>query len=224
LNPWKTRLFLNYKGIDYKTEWLEYPDIAPTLKSFGLPPNDPNAPDYFTDYTIPTMRLDSNTYIMDSAKIAAELEKRHPSPSLRLDSPILPQVQQLVGSALVTLAPNWLPKVPPNLLNEPSADFFERTREARFGMPLSQIEKEKGGEAPWEAAKQPIKELADLLKEQGGPFFLGQTVSYADFVLVSFLHFLKRIGPAVFDRFVTYDPAFSAVYDASKAWLVRDDH
>jgi hypothetical protein len=26
------RLLLNYKGIDYETKWLEYPDIEPTLK------------------------------------------------------------------------------------------------------------------------------------------------------------------------------------------------
>lgn len=47
-------------------------------------------------------------------------------------------------------------------------------------MPLSQMEKEmageapwEAGEAPWEAAEQPIIELVGLLKEQGGPFFLG---------------------------------------------------
>jgi len=51
LNPWKgtwlivvwhaglwlmtqtARLVLNYKDIAYKTEWTEYPDLAPKLKS-----------------------------------------------------------------------------------------------------------------------------------------------------------------------------------------------
>lgn len=48
LNPWKSkqyntlpsvvlmttaRMILNYKDIDYKTEWIEYPDLAPTFKS-----------------------------------------------------------------------------------------------------------------------------------------------------------------------------------------------
>ncbi|OCL06103.1 hypothetical protein AOQ84DRAFT_390428 [Glonium stellatum] len=224
LNPWKTRLLLNYKGIDYKTEWLEYPDVAPTLKSFGLPPNDPNASGYFADYTIPTMRIDSNTYVMDSAKIAVELEKRYPSPSVYLDSPIVSQAQQVVTNIQKALTPNLIPKAPGNLLNERSKEYFERTREVRFGMPLSQMEKDKGGETPWAAAKQPIQELADLLKEQGGPFFLGKTVSYADFILVAFLHFLKRVDQAVFDRFVAHDPAFSAIYEASQAWLARDDH
>jgi hypothetical protein len=33
LNPWKTRLILNFKGIDYKTEWVEFPDVEPKMKS-----------------------------------------------------------------------------------------------------------------------------------------------------------------------------------------------
>ncbi len=29
---WRIRLMLNYKGIPYKTIFLEFPDIEPTLK------------------------------------------------------------------------------------------------------------------------------------------------------------------------------------------------
>ncbi|KIJ24308.1 hypothetical protein M422DRAFT_274949, partial [Sphaerobolus stellatus SS14] len=29
--PMRTRLSLNFKEIPFKTEWLEYPDIKPTL-------------------------------------------------------------------------------------------------------------------------------------------------------------------------------------------------
>ncbi|KAF9479952.1 hypothetical protein BDN70DRAFT_993116 [Pholiota conissans] len=46
-NTWKVRYCLNFKGIPYKTEWIEYPDIAPhcqrlgisytTIKSDGMP-------------------------------------------------------------------------------------------------------------------------------------------------------------------------------------------
>lgn len=32
LNPWKTRLLFNYKGLDYTTEWVEYPDIKSTFE------------------------------------------------------------------------------------------------------------------------------------------------------------------------------------------------
>ncbi|KAH7153819.1 hypothetical protein DER46DRAFT_611994 [Fusarium sp. MPI-SDFR-AT-0072] len=31
MNTWRTRLLLNYKGLDYKTEWLEYPEIKERL-------------------------------------------------------------------------------------------------------------------------------------------------------------------------------------------------
>ncbi|KAK5273614.1 hypothetical protein LTR96_000214 [Exophiala xenobiotica] len=34
LNPWKTRLVLNYKSIPYKTEWTEYPDLKPKFEKF----------------------------------------------------------------------------------------------------------------------------------------------------------------------------------------------
>lgn len=30
---WKTRFVLNFKGLDYETRWLEFPDIGPTLEA-----------------------------------------------------------------------------------------------------------------------------------------------------------------------------------------------
>ncbi|TVY25310.1 hypothetical protein LHYA1_G005422 [Lachnellula hyalina] len=45
LNPWKTRLALNFKNIDYKTEWIEYPDIASRLSPQSVPPTStPQSP------------------------------------------------------------------------------------------------------------------------------------------------------------------------------------
>lgn len=67
---------LNIKGIPYRTEWVEYPDIAPLVKSFGLPPNS-NSP--IVPYTLPTI-YDPRTKraIMDSAKIAKYLDDEYP--------------------------------------------------------------------------------------------------------------------------------------------------
>ncbi|KXH27947.1 hypothetical protein CNYM01_04547 [Colletotrichum nymphaeae SA-01] len=58
LNPWKTRLTLNYKGIDYKTEWLEYPDMGPRLKPTGLEGD----PDQIKPYTCPTVQFPDVSY------------------------------------------------------------------------------------------------------------------------------------------------------------------
>lgn len=164
------RLVLNLKGIPYKTEWLEYPDIAPTFKSFGITPNEQPS----TAYTCPAIRT-SDKYVMDSKKIVDVLEESHPSPSLHLDSPILKKVEELISQCFTPLSPINLPRVPRFLLNPRSAEYFERTRGASFGMPLSQLEKEKGGESAWKAAEPKWKELATLLKAEGGPFFMGKT-------------------------------------------------
>ncbi|KAF2472248.1 uncharacterized protein BDR25DRAFT_333615 [Lindgomyces ingoldianus] len=220
---WKARMILNYKGIDYETEWVEYPDLAPTFKSFGLPPNNKDGVGYFAEYTSPSVKFGDGTYCMDSWKIAIELEKRYPSPSLHIDDPIVVQVRNLIPEIMGPLQPNIIPKVPRMLLNPPSVEYFERTRKERYGMSLSQVEEDRGGEPSWKAAEQPINEIADLLKKKGGPFFLGKTVSYADLIFVSFLHFLKRLDKGVFERFLSFDTAFSTIYDASKEWLAKDD-
>ena len=164
------RLVLNFKGIPYKTEWIEYPDLAPTFKSFGIPPNEPPA----SAYSSPTIRV-SDKYVMESRKIADALEREYPSPPLHLDSPILKKVEELAPECIMLLRPILLPRVPRQFLNPPSAEYFERTRAERFGMTLSQLEKERGGESAWKAAEPKWKELGALLKAEGGPFFMGKT-------------------------------------------------
>ena len=167
---------LNLKGIPYKTEWVEYPDIAPTFESFGIPPNEPGPPNEppTTPYTSPAICI-SDKYVMDSRKIADVLEKAYPSPPLHLDSPILKKVEELVPQCVRSLGPLFLPRVPQNVLNPRSAEYFRRTRSERLGMDLSQLEKEKGGEKAWKVVEPKWKELGSLLKAEGGPFFMGKT-------------------------------------------------
>jgi len=113
--------------------------------------------------------------MQDSRVIVEVLEKLHPNSPLHLDSPILPKVEALVPKIQGSLAPVLMPRVPRNILNSDSAEYFQRTRKERFGMPLDEFEKsEKGGEAAWKGADGPLKELAALLKENGGPFFMGK--------------------------------------------------
>ncbi|KAL9614581.1 MAG: hypothetical protein Q9167_000950 [Letrouitia subvulpina] len=215
-----SRLALNFKGIDYQTKWLEYPDVAPTISSLGLPPNPEAIP-----YTIPTVRLPNGEYMMDSRKIVEKLEQLYPSPPLHLDSPYLSKIEELWPKAIMPLRGVLMPKIPRALLNEASLDYFYSTREKRFGMPLDQLEKEQGGDSAWEEARPVIEEVGKLLKAEGGPFILGKTVSYADFMLVSALHMFKRVDQALlYDRMVSIEPAFELLYNASKAWLERDDH
>jgi hypothetical protein len=168
-------MVLNYKKIDYTTDWVEYPDLAPKFKALGIPPNPKDAPGYFTDYSSPAIKHANGAYQMDSWPIAHELEKQHPTPSLHLDDPIVVQVRDHIPEMMGPLRALLIPQVPVVLLNKPSADYFYDTREKMFGKKLEQVEKDANVDECWEQAKAPAKEAGDLLRKNGGPYFLGQT-------------------------------------------------
>ena len=168
-------MVLNYKKIDYTTEWVEYPDLAPKFKSLGIPPNPKDAHGYFTDYSSPAIKHADGTYQMDSWPIALELEKQHPSPSLHFDDPIVVKIRDLQPNLMDPLRSLIIPRVPEAFLNKPSADYFYKTREKLFEKPLEQVEKDANAEECWGKAKAPAKEMGDLLRKSGGPYFLGQT-------------------------------------------------
>ncbi|KAF8854070.1 putative glutathione S-transferase [Acephala macrosclerotiorum] len=218
-NPWKTRLVLNYKNLDYKTVWTEYPDIEATLKDH-VPPN----PEGQTPYTIPAMQFSDGTYIMDSKAIATRLEKDHPTPSLHLDSPILEDLARIGNNIMMPLQGIRMLGVYENVLPPRSKEYFGRTREARVGKPLLQLKKETDVEEAWMEALPGIKALGEMLKKNGGPFVEGDTPTYADFVIVGWLQFLKVIGEDLYQRLVKVDPAIGNLYDASRPWLERNDH
>ena len=167
-------MILNFKGIDYSTEWVEYPDLAPHHKALGIPPNDKNAPGYFADYSSPAIKYADGSYAQDSWPIAHELEKQYPNPSLHLDDPIVVRIRDHIPKMMGPLVPHVIPKVP-LLLPKPSADYFYETREKMFGAPLQDVHDERATEECWEQAKAPAKETGDLLRKNGGPFFLGET-------------------------------------------------
>ncbi|KAL8680962.1 MAG: hypothetical protein Q9186_002862 [Xanthomendoza sp. 1 TL-2023] len=225
LNPWKTRLVLHYKSLPYKTHWLEYPDVAPHLKSLSIAPNAEGTP-----YTIPTIHLPAtkshlgDEHIMDSKAIAIALEKLYPTPPLYLDAPELAKIEELWPQVMTTMRGVFMPKTSRTLLNDRSKEYFEETRKERFGMPLPDLEREVGGEQAWEQVRPILEAIGAVLKEKNGPFILGETVSYADFVLVSAMQYLTRLGGGLYERFVQIEPAFGRLYEASKQWLERDDH
>lgn len=219
------RFALNFKDLPYQTEWVEYPDVAPKLKNLGV---SPNAEGF--QYTIPAITISSGKQsesIMESKAIAQAIEAKYADqgPSLRLDSDVLPKVEEVVGKIAMPLVGVWMPKIPRALLNPPSAEYFERTRAERFGMPLEQLAKEKGGDKGWEEAKPGMEEAAKLLKNNGdGPYFEGNTPGYADGVFAGMMRFLKRVDEQDFERFLGFDDVFKKFYDACEKWLERDDH
>ncbi|KAK0731956.1 putative glutathione S-transferase [Lasiosphaeris hirsuta] len=193
-NPWKSRMLLNYKGLDYRTEWTEYPDIKPRLESH-LPPNEKG-----TDYTIPTIRLPDDTYVMDSRKIADAINARYPSPPLTLDSPALARIEALKPQIMGKIRGAYQVGVYRRLLGDASKPYWRRTRKLIAALTPEQLEGGEGPEWKWAEAGPLLAEVTALLGEsEGGPFFLGGEVSYVDFVWASFLLFLQTIGEDVLE-------------------------
>lgn len=54
--------------------------------------------------------------------------------------------------------------------------------------------------------------------------FLTWSASFADFVIVGWLQFLKVIQEDLYQRLVGVDHVIGELYDASKPWLERNDH
>ncbi|KAI1338730.1 thioredoxin-like protein [Xylariaceae sp. FL0016] len=218
-NTWKTRFVLNFKGLDYQTEWLEYPEIKPRLMDHF--PNDKD------EFTVPTIMMPDDSYVMDSMVISQLLEKNHPEPSLHLDSPYTQRVRdQMVKSQ--SLRGIYIPLVVKRLLNDCNHEYWHRTRSEWFGMPLDQYEKEHGGEFAFSRSDEYLSNITALLREnEDGPFFMGKTVSYADFYWAGFLLFFERLGDDVFQRLLkgTGDGEIHLkLLEGVKPWSKRNDH
>lgn len=179
---------------------------------------------------------------MDSDKIAAALESSIPSPSLQLDHPIRSQVQQLVFRVQRPVQCDIIPLLARNVIDTPSQEYFYSDRGRDFGMPLDEVLEKMGGEKCYEKAREPLKEVAALLKKEGGPFFLGKepvSVSsfaclvwvlirlwlqcYADFIWVTFVEFCRRATQDSFERFVKVDQVIKKHYEACAPYMEKLD-
>jgi glutathione S-transferase len=161
---------------------------------------------------------------MDSRKIAARIEADHPTPSVHLDSPYIDRLTQNLRAALIPLEPVYLYLVLTRVLSDKSIPYFTATREEDIGMPLDQFHRERGMTA-WEESEEAFSKITAMLQENEGPFFMGQTVSYADFVYAGVLLFLKGLGDDVFAKLLKASgddgQAIKTLLEAVRPWSKR---
>lgn len=193
----ESRYSLNYKGIPYKTEWVEYPDIEDLCKKIGAPAIDKKA-DGRPHYTLPVI-FDPSTglAITDSFLIAQYLDKQYP------DTPkLLPQGTEVLQHAFfAAMRPNmdaiWqfsLPKTN-SLLNSKSEVYFRRTREKMFGKALEDLFPEgEGREVQWARLRDGYGVIDGWFRyATEGPYVMGKTVTFTDFVLAGYLVWMRTI-------------------------------
>jgi len=195
-NTWKTRYCLNYKGIPYKTEWVEYPDIQPLCDKLGIPPTEIKAGKPY--YSLPAI-YDPSTgaAVADSLLIAEYLDNTYP------DTPkLFPHGSSAVQKAfydgyiarLGPLFPFILPVV--NLkLNPVSEVYFRRTREQTFGKRMEDvIPTGEAGVKAWKQLEDNLTVVAGWLKSSDGatgPFVMNDTISFADCVIAAYTYWIK---------------------------------
>ncbi|KAE8348975.1 hypothetical protein BDV28DRAFT_72027 [Aspergillus coremiiformis] len=196
-NPWKVRYALNFKGVPYRTEWVELPEVTSRRKGLGVPPcrtfNDGSP-----YYTLPVVEdLATSNKVGDSFDIALYLDKTYPdaprllpSLSVGLHASFNAHVDALF-TRFVILFFHGMP------LNPETAEMSRATFAARAGT-QSWEDLTVTGEAretTLEGFKAALAELAKTYSYTEGPFLEGNTVTYADFIVGGWLQFAKASLP-----------------------------
>ncbi|KAF5341608.1 hypothetical protein D9758_014085 [Tetrapyrgos nigripes] len=193
--PVRIRLALKYKGIPFKTVWVEYPDVELTLKAAGIPPTT-QWPDGKPWYTLPAI-VDPSTGVAlaDSFAIAEYLDKTYPDKPLLMPShtkalqtafneAVLAHVRPIFPFVLIKFC---------GLVHPVSEEYFRRTRIVLFGKSVDEmVPQGENAKEEWKKLEEGFGKIAGWMKKED-EFVMGDTVSFADFVIGGWL-ILSRLA------------------------------
>ncbi|ETS82820.1 hypothetical protein PFICI_04696 [Pestalotiopsis fici W106-1] len=215
---WRIRLLLNYKNVSYKTVFLEFQDIEPTLKDFGLAPNETG-----TKYTVPVIQyVPTGAYMMDSKPISEFIEKTYPSPAVPLTSDLGREIEAKTRQGLaLTFRRSLMPREI-NILSPGAQQFFRRTREAAIGHRLEDLLEGDKEEQAWAEVAETMRSAGELIRTNSaeGPFVLGAHPSYTDFFIAGSLQCARVIDEEVFQKYLR-GPGFKEAYDACLPYMEK---
>lgn len=183
---------MNFKGLSYRTEWIEYPDIEALAKKIGALPTTKKT-DGRDHYTLPIIYDPSTqTVIADSTPIALYLEKTYPSPplfppntlNLTVAFPAALGTQFSAALFQIVIYHTW------KNLNDAGRTYFRETREADFGKKLEDFAPEgDAGKPTWDAAEAAFNTLNRWFTAAGTApettFISGNQIGYADLVIAA---------------------------------------
>ncbi|KAH9930239.1 uncharacterized protein B0H18DRAFT_873330 [Fomitopsis serialis] len=200
-NTWKTRFALNYKGIPYRTEWVEYTEIASLLTSLGVEASP--SPISFTLPAIYDPR--TGTAMMDSLKIARYLDETYPDTPVLLppDTRVFQHAFQdaLLSAVHMKLIPLLICACVTKL-NPPSEAYFREAREVTFGCTVEELSPPEKRPEQWDAVEKGFGVLASwvetagddrLLLTGGGPAGDASRVRHADISIAGLLIWVRAI-------------------------------
>ncbi|KGO68298.1 hypothetical protein PITC_066650 [Penicillium italicum] len=217
---WRIRLMLNYKNIPYKTIFLEFPDIEPTLKELGLVPGESAS-----KYTVPAIHhVPTHTYIMDSLPIAHFLESTYPNPHVPLTSELGVEIETKARGVLGRAIYSSVMPREIRILSPRSQEYFRRTREASLGHRLEDLLDGDREERVWDGVSDAMGAVGELIRTHSadGPFVLGARPSYTDFFIAGSLQCIRVVDEGVFQRMIKY-PGYGEVYEACLPFVETQD-
>jgi len=230
------RFALNYKGLNYRTQWVNISAIESTCKPLGILPTGvkPNGQPHYTLPAIIDRTDPSNPVILsNSIPIIEYLESTYPpAPGTELFPGGTKAFQVIVIQFVVLKLLTFVSKLAMNDMyrsKSPEDQVNLRARiQARFGKPLEEVElKGAEREATWKELEQIMKTVEDAFKEnKSGPFLMGDQVSCADFALCGTLIFFKEISPdGLWAGVGSWDGGrWERYLDAFKGWMAVDNH
>ncbi|KAJ7146362.1 hypothetical protein C8R44DRAFT_757257 [Mycena epipterygia] len=194
-NTAKTRYALNFKGIPYKTVFLEYLEIEPLCKKIGAKPTTDKEP----YYTLPVIYDPStDTAVSDSIDIAHYLDATYPDLPRLMPAGTAAFHYAFAEAYSTTLYPLYTYALPATLpiLNLASQDYFRRTREKLFGQRLEDVVPTGDRHIhTWKKLKEAF-ELVDGWIRKNGPdskYLMGENVCYADIIVAGYLRWAKVV-------------------------------
>ncbi|KAH8822017.1 hypothetical protein F5884DRAFT_769720 [Xylogone sp. PMI_703] len=220
---WRIRLMLNYKRIPYKTIFLEFPDIEPTLKGLGLVPS--TSATGSAVYTVPAIHhVPTNRYIMDSVPISQFIESTYPDPPVPLTSELGLEIEAKARAAVGRVFGSSVMPREIRILSPRSQEYFRRTREARIGHRLEDLLNPEKEDQSWSAVEDNMRIVGELMQthKADGPFVLGAQPSYTDFFIAGSLQCARVVEETVFQRLIKFH-GYADVYEACLPYMEKRD-
>ena len=189
---WRTRMALAHKGLSAETiPWCftEKDAIAPHQSE-----------------KVPVL-LDGDNAVADSWTIANHLEDRYPDrPSLFGDSGGRAMARMLNWWGDIAVVGGVFPlivaDIPPHL-KPVDAEYFRKSREARFGKPLEEVV--AGRDKAVEGFRRALDPMRLTLKTQ--PFLGGDAPNYADYIVFGPFQWARVVSP--FKLLAENDPVYA---------------
>ncbi|EJD51351.1 hypothetical protein AURDEDRAFT_143158 [Auricularia subglabra TFB-10046 SS5] len=223
---WRVRFILNYKELPYKTVWLPYAKIRPTIQALGATPSGYLA-DGTARYTIPTIVDVDGTVVSDSIRIAEYLDNRYPE---RLVFPKGTQALQTffaqnydsMSGPAFAFAPLLFPRSL-KYLEDVDRAYFDPLWSGMFGVTslTSLWDTEDKRAVAWKNIEAGLDSLNRVYQRADGVFLGGETPLYADFmVLATLLSTRLLCAGEAWERIAQLnDRRWVRLLDAAEGWI-----